>query len=120
MHKPPVLIVLIILGLGIQAAQADTWSRTGPRMEVERNFDGSGSGTVSRDLQNGATASRSTSCNGNPWLVGCSSTIDLQTQSGDEYTVDRNTAAGRYRGGSVTSLTGPEGNTVVSPRRWRR
>ncbi len=120
MTRLPIFTTLLTLGFAAQAAQADTFSRTGPRMQVERSYDGGGSGTVSRELQNGATASRSTSCDGNPWAVGCTSTIDLETQAGDEYSVERNAAASPYRAGSLTSVTGPDGNTVVLPRRWRR
>ena len=119
-HKSTILTAILVFGFGAEAAQADTFSRSGPRMQVDRSFDGNGSATVSREFNNSATANRSTSCSGNGRAAGCSSSIDVQTQSGDAYSVERNSAATRYRAGTVTSVTGPEGNTVVSPRRWRR
>ena len=119
MHRL-LLTSFLTIGFAAQSALADTSTRTGPRMTVERSYDGSGSGTVSRELQNGATVDRSTSCAGNPWLAGCSSSASVQSKSGEEYSIERDTLAGRHRGGAVTSVTGPEGNTVVSPRRWRR
>ena len=117
MSRITILTALLIAGFGVQTASAESWSRTGPRMQVERSFDGSGSGTVSRELQNGASSSRSTTCEGNPWGVGCTSALDFETQSGNTYSVERDAALGRYRGGSVTTVTGPEGNTFVAPRR---
>ncbi len=113
------LTLLLCTALGVNAALADSWSRSGPRMSVDRTYDGSGSGTVTRELQNGATASRSTSCSGTPWAAGCSSTVDVETRNGNEFSAERNAAATRFRGGSVTTVTGPQGNTVVAPRRWR-
>jgi len=118
--RASILTILICLGFSIQSASADTWSRSGPRMQVDRSYDGSGSGSVTRELQSGASTSRSTSCDGNPWAASCSSTLNVQSSSGEAYSVERNAAATRYRAGSVTTVTGPEGNTVVSPRRWRR
>jgi hypothetical protein len=114
------LTSLLVVGFVAELATAETLTRTGPRMTVERIYNGSGSGTVSRELQNGATVDRSTSCAGYLWRAGCSSSANVQTQNGQEYSVERNTLAGRYRGRAVTSVTGSAGNTVVSPRRWRR
>lgn len=114
------LTSLLALGFAAEVATAETSTRTSPRMTVERSYDGSGSGTVSREFQNGATVDRATSCAGNSWRAGCGSSANIQTQSGQEYSVERNTLAGRHRGGAVTSVTGSEGNTVVSPRRWHR
>ncbi len=89
-------------------------------MDVERSYDGSGSASVSRELQSGATSSRSTTCDANPRAVGCTTTMNLETRSGDAYTVERTAAGTAYRGGSVTTVTGPEGNTLIAPRRWRK
>lgn len=111
------LTSLLVVGFVAEVATAETSTRTGPRMTVERSYNGSGSGTVSRELQNGAIVDRSTSCARKSWRAGCSSSANVQTQNGQEYSVERNALAGRYRGGTVTSVTGPEANTVVSPRR---
>lgn len=120
MKRFAMLTLALSTALFGQAALADTWTRSGPRMDVERTYTGSGSATVSRDFESGATSSRSTTCDGNPWLATCSTTLDVQTSGGNAYTLERNAAATRYRGGSVTTITGPSGNTYVSPRRWRR
>ncbi len=114
------LTSLLVVGFTAEVATADTWTRTGPRMTVERSYNDSGSGTVSRELLNGATVDRSMSCASYRWRAGCSSSANVQIQNGQEFSVERNTLAGRYRGGAVTSVTGSAGNTVVSPRRWRR
>lgn len=120
MTRRLLLTSLLVVGFVAEVAIAETLTRTGPRMTVERNHNGSGFGAVSREFQNGATVDRSTSCAGYLWRAGCSSSANVQIQNGQEYSVERNTLAGRYRGGTVTSVTGPEANTVVSPRRWRR
>ena len=120
MTRSLLLTSLLAFSFAAEVATAETSTRTGPRMTVERSYDGSGSGTVSRELQNGATVDRSTSCAGNLRRAGCSSSASIRTQNGQDYSVERNTLAGRYRGGAVTSVTGSAGNTVVSPRRWRR
>jgi len=114
------LTLLLAVGLAGEAAKADTFTRTGLRMTVERSYKGSGSRTVSRELQNGATVVRSTSCASNPWLAGCSSSANIWAQSGQEYPIERNTLANWYRGGSISSIAGPVRNTLLPPRRWSR
>jgi len=108
------------LALQRRSPPPDTWTRSGPHMTVERSYDGSGSGTVLREFHNGARVNRTMTCDANPWLGGCNCTANIRTQDGQDYSVDRNSLTGPLRGRAKTSITGPEGSRVVSPRRWRR
>jgi hypothetical protein len=77
-----------------------------------------GTATVNRETARGRSLSRSTTCANGQW--GCSTDFSGTGAGGQTVEGSRSSARGPFRGRSVTSVTGPEGNTVIRPNRWRR
>ncbi|MDJ0624454.1 MAG: hypothetical protein QNJ17_15930 [Desulfocapsaceae bacterium] len=116
-QKIIVAFVFITMLTTVNAAYAESWSRSGPKGSVSRSID-DGTASVSRSGENGGTISRTTQCKDGSW--GCTSSFEATTQDGNSYSGTRETYRGPQRGRSVTTITGPEGNTLVRPNRWRR
>jgi hypothetical protein len=98
----------ILVAAPISAAEAQSWQR--------RVIDGTAS--VSGQTERGGSWSRSTTCASG--RRGCSTGFSATGAGGRAIEGTRESVRGPVRGRSVTTITGPEGNTFVRPDRWRR
>ncbi|MEO0428381.1 MAG: hypothetical protein AAF160_13185 [Pseudomonadota bacterium] len=101
-------------------ADAQTWSRSGPNGGATRTLDrDNGTYTLDRSGVNGGSSSATVNCSRGGG-VNCSRDYSLSNADGQTVTGTRQTRYGRYRGGTVNTVTGPEGNTVTRARpTWR-
>lgn len=101
-------------------ADAQTWSRSGPNGSATRTLDrDNGTYTLDRSGVNGGSSSATVNCSRGGG-VNCTRDYSLSNANGQTVTGTRKTRYGRYRGGSVNIVTGPEGNTVTRARpTWR-
>ena len=105
-------------------AAAEEWSRqTVNGGEITRSITNEGggaySGTTTRTGANGGTYSSSSTCM-NGVVARCSRSYSGVGANGRTFSGERASAYGPFRGRSVGSFTGPNGNTVYGFRRFRR
>lgn len=110
------LILIVAAAAFASSAHAQEFTRSGPAGTVTRSF-GDREVTVSRQLDSGASIDRTTSCGGGG---RCTSVFSGTNAAGQAFSGTRGAYRGPFRGRSVTTVTRPEGNTIVRRNRWRR
>ncbi|MEM6357201.1 MAG: hypothetical protein AAF844_16185 [Pseudomonadota bacterium] len=117
------MIAACMVGLIAAAAPmaaAQTWTRSGPKGSATRTLDrDNGTYTLDRSGVNGGSRTATVDCSRGGG-VNCRRDYSLSNADGQTVTGTRKTRYGRYGGGTVNTVTGPEGNTVTraSPT-WR-
>ncbi|TGQ12398.1 MULTISPECIES: hypothetical protein [unclassified Mesorhizobium] len=104
-------------------ASAEEWTRkTVHGGELSRSVGKDGdvyTGSTTRTGPNGGTYTSGSTCTAGV-VDRCSRSYSGTGPNGKTFSGERYSAAGPFRGRSVGSFTGPNGNTVHGFRRWRR
>ncbi|MEL6767743.1 MAG: hypothetical protein AAFP17_11235 [Pseudomonadota bacterium] len=109
-----------LVAAAVPVSKAETWTRSGPKGSATRSFDQeSGTYSVNRSGINGGSTSATVNCARGGGL-NCTRDYSVTSADGRTATGTRQSRYGLYRGGSVNTLTGPDGQTVTRARpTWR-
>jgi hypothetical protein len=108
------------LPLLVTAVSAEEWTRTGPGGTVTRTWDqDTKTGTVERSSARGGSTSATVDC-AFASAAGCQRSVTATGPGGHTVEGQRTSVVGPFRGRTATTVTGPQGNTVMRRGRWRR
>lgn len=117
------LVLAALASVAATPAVADEWKRPTVRGgELTREVDRDGRvyhGETTREGRNGGTYSSSSTCF-DGYVDRCTRSFSATGHDGNTVSGDRYTARGPYRVRQAGVVTGPDGNSVVGVRRWRR
>ncbi|MBZ9678720.1 hypothetical protein [Mesorhizobium sp. ES1-1] len=122
--KFPMLCLGAMLGWSaVSPAAAEEWKRpTTHGGEISRSVGRDGNivtGSTTRTGPNGGTYTSTSKCVGGV-VDRCARSYSGTGPDGQSFSGKRLSARGPFRGRSVGSFTGPDGNTIHGFRRWRR
>jgi hypothetical protein len=102
------IMLVTALVLISSAAAAQNYSRSIEDGKVTVRVEGARGGEISRTAN----------CANGSW--GCATEFSATGAGGNTIEGSRKSARGPFRGRSLTTVTGPKGNTAVRANRWRR
>ncbi len=109
------LIALAAVVLILSDAQASERTRTGPNGSVTKSYDPETGLVIDRSGVNGGSSSATVNCS-RSGRVNCSRDYSVTGANGETFSGQRNSQYGLFRGRSVNTVTGPDGNTVSRHR----